>query len=289
MPSKEGKPEYQKSVLKALNWLIRKQNKQTGDFGGGMYAHGLATIAMCEAYGLTRDPRLKRSAQGAVNYLVRAQDPTGGGWRYAPRQAGDTSVVGWQVMALKSAQMAGLNVPPRTMKKADFYLESCMSKRDFGYGYIGVGSTPTMSAVGLLCRQYLGSQGPASPRMRQGVENWLMKNMPYNAKSMYYYYYATQVLHHLGGDNWKKWNKKMKTALVKEQDQGLTPRHKDQKGSWSPVGDPHGDVGGRLMMTSFSILTLEVYYRHLPLFGRIMDDVDVKQGPMKEMKKGAKK
>jgi hypothetical protein len=244
---------------------------------------------MCEAYGLTQDPKLKRSAQAAVNFIVKAQDPTGGGWRYAPRQAGDTSVVGWQVMALKSAQMSGLDVPPRTMKKAEFYLDGCMSNQDFGYGYVGVGSTPTMSAVGLLCRQYLQAWGPASPRMRKGVENWIMKYLPPNGKNMYCYYYATQVLHHFGGDNWKKWNERMKTALIKEQDDGKTLRYKHQLGSWSPVGDPHGDVGGRLMITSLSILTLEVYYRHLPLYRRIMDDADVKQDPMKEMKKDEKK
>jgi hypothetical protein len=84
------------------------------DFGGGMYSHGLATICICEAYGLTSDPVLKAPAQHAIDFIVKAQDPAGGGWRYAPRQSGDTSVVGWQVMALKSGQMSGLSVPVAT-------------------------------------------------------------------------------------------------------------------------------------------------------------------------------
>jgi hypothetical protein len=94
---------------------------------------------------------------------------------------------------------------------------------------------------------------------------------------MYYYYYATQVMHHLGGDNWKEWNKKMRDALVKEQDQGKNAAYKHQEGSWSPEADPHGGIGGRLMITSLSILTLEVYYRHLPLYRRdVVEKVGIK-------------
>jgi len=264
---KKNPNQYQKNVLAALNYLIRKQNKRTGDFGGGMYSHGLASIAMCEAYALTQDPLLKRSAQAAIKYIVYAQHSEGG-WRYGPKQQGDTSVVGWQVMALKSAQMANLDVPARVMKKAQDYLDNCMSDQDYGYGYFGKGSTPTMSAVGLLCRQYIQGWGPSSPRMSKPVKTWLMNNTPKSGKNMYFYYYATQVLHHFGGESWDKWNVAMRDTLIKEQDQGLTPRRPHQKGSWSPVGDPFGEVGGRLMITSLSILTLEVYYRHLPLYGR---------------------
>jgi hypothetical protein len=275
---------YHKNIRAGLRYLMRKQQQQrTGDFGGAgevggtMYSHGLATIAMCEAYGLTQDPNLKRCAQRAIDYVVFAQHE-GGGWRYGPKQKGDTSVTGWEIMALKTAQMAGLNVPARTMKKAQDYLDGCMSDTDYGYGYFGKGSTPTMSAVGLLCRQYLQGWGPASPRMAKAVNNWLMPYLPASGKNMYYYYYATQVLHHFGGKSWDKWNVKMRDALIKEQDKGTIPRHLHQKGSWSPVGDPHGDVGGRLMITSLSILALEVYYRHLPLFrGKIAEKEEKKK------------
>src|SRR5262249_32893288 len=74
---------YDKAVDKGLLFLVRKQNKITGDFGGGMYAHGLATITLCEAYALTQDSQLRRPAQLAVNYIVKAQH-SGGGWRYGP-------------------------------------------------------------------------------------------------------------------------------------------------------------------------------------------------------------
>ena len=74
---------FDKPVEKGLLFLIRKQDKKTGNFGGGMYGHGLAAIAMCEAYGMTQDPALRRPAQMCINFIVSAQHE-GGGWRYSP-------------------------------------------------------------------------------------------------------------------------------------------------------------------------------------------------------------
>jgi hypothetical protein len=257
---------YDKPIEMGLAFLIRKQDRKTGNFGGGMYAHALATIAMCEAYGLSQDPWLRRPAQMAVDYLIRAQH-TAGGWRYSPNEPGDTSVTGWVVMALKSAQMANLAVPESTMRKAVAYIQSCCNTTTEGYGYTGPGSGGTMSAVGLLCRQYLQNWGSQNIRMIKGVENNLEKMPPGASKNMYYYYYATQVMHHFGGESWVKWNEKMRKVLVDTQITG-GGGGSDAVGSWSSVGDAHGPPGGRLMITSLSILTLEVYYRHLPLYYR---------------------
>jgi hypothetical protein len=254
--------EFDKPVEKALLWLIRKQNRTSGNLGGGMYAHGLATIALCEAYGLTQDPSLRRPAQMAVNYIVRAQH-SAGGWRYQPGQAGDMSVTGWQVMALKSAQMSGLDVPEVAMRKAQQFLNACCDTGSEGYGYTGPGATPTMSAVGLLCRQYLQAWGPQNLRLIKGVENNIKRYPVGSIKNIYYFYYATQVMHHFGGNAWQAWNEKMRDSLVKSQDKAGA-----NNGSWSSAGDAHGSSGGRLMVTSLSLLTLEVYYRHLPLYYR---------------------
>ena len=94
--------------------------------------------------------------------------------------------------------------------------------------------------------------------------------MPGALNSMYYYYYATQVMHHMGGEVWEAWNPKMRDLLIAQQDKGTTPGKQHQMGSWSPKDDAHGAVGGRLMQTALSTLTLEVYYRHLPLYRRDM-------------------
>ncbi len=262
---------FDKPIEKGLGFLIRKQDRKTGNFGGGMYAHALATIAMCEAYGLSQDPALRRPAQMAVDYLIRAQHSEGG-WRYNPNEKGDTSVTGWVVMALKSAQMAGLSVPDSKMRLAAAYLDGCCNRADEGYGYFGPGSTPTMSAVGLLCRQYLQNWGSQNLRLIKGVENHLERNMPNkNVKNIYYYYYATQVLHHFGGKDWENWNEKMRKVLLDTQDVS-GGAGQDVAGSWSSVGQYHATAGGRLMVTSLSILTLEVYYRHLPLYYRDMGE-----------------
>jgi hypothetical protein len=266
---KKQQRDYTKLVEAALKYLMLKQDKSSGSLGE-MYSHGLATIALCEAYGLTADPGLKVSAQKAINYIVSAQHEAGG-WRYGPKQAGDTSVTGWQIMALKSGQMAGLNVPKPTIDGATKFLDSVMSSTDYGYGYTNVGSGPTTTAVGLLCRQYLG-WSPRKPQLANGVVKHLDANPP-AVNNMYYSYYATQVMHHMGGEFWQRWNPKMRDALIRTQDQGNDPRRGHQRGSWDPKGDPHGASWGRVGQTSLSLLTLEVYYRHLPLYRREMGTI----------------
>jgi hypothetical protein len=259
---------YSRNVERALNYLILKQARD-GNYGGGMYAHGLATIALCEAYGMTADPKLKKTAQAAINY-IRAAQHEGGGWRYEPRQSGDMSVVGWQVMALKSGQMAGLEVDDSrvpTLAKAGKFIKSCATPDESGYGYTGPLPTPTMTAVGLLCKLYLGT-GVRNTGVQGGVSS-LRQTPPGSTPSMYYYYYATQVLHHVGGPAWEFWNPKMRQLLISRQcGEKTVPGKSHLKGSWSPAGDVHAGAGGRLMITSLSVLTLEVYYRHLPLYRR---------------------
>ncbi|HKI35297.1 MAG TPA: prenyltransferase/squalene oxidase repeat-containing protein [Gemmataceae bacterium] len=263
------KEDYTKNVDAALRFLMAHQDAKTGDLGGGMYAHGLATIALCEAFGLTADRSLKAAAQRGIDFIVTAQDPASGGWRYSPRSGGDTSVVGWQLMALKSGQMAGLNVPNPTLDGATKWLNSCQTSNGGGYGYTGPQDTPTMSAVGLLCRQYLG-WSPRHAGLINGVAQ-LNKYMPgpgTGINSIYFNYYATQVMHHMGREHWDNWNPRMRDVLVNSQDQGRAAKRPHQVGSWGPEGDAHGGNGGRIMQTSLSLLTLEVYYRHLPLYRR---------------------
>jgi hypothetical protein len=220
---------------------------------------------MCEAYGLTKDPTLRKPAQRAVDYLVGAQHAAGG-WRYTPGQSGDTSVTGWVIQALRAGKLAGLRVPDATFRRAVAFLDSVRDPTNEGYGYVAPGSSSTLSAVGLLCRQYLQGWGPGEVRLVNGIKNNLEPTGPPAAANrpvnMYYYFYATQVLHNLGGRRWQAWNNRMRGALVRTQDRG---GNAGLRGSWNPAGDPHAAAGGRLMYTSLSLLTLEVYYRYLPL------------------------
>ncbi|MSR30770.1 MAG: hypothetical protein EXR99_04615 [Gemmataceae bacterium] len=277
--AKKTQENYSKTVLGGVNYLIKKQGKN-GDYGGGLYSHPLVTIAMCEAYGMTSDPMIKASAQKALDYLIYAQHD-GGGWRYGPKQAGDTSVTGWCVMALKSGQMAGLKVPTDRFKLVESYLDSCFNDKDGGYGYTGKGTTPTMTAVGMLCRQYMGVN-PRNTGLLKGVEI-LKKQHPganKNLFNLYLLYYATQVMHHMGGESWDYWNlgpedkgmrkNGLRDILIERQTKSNDPKKVMLAGSWDPEVGGHGDAGGRMMATSLSMLNLEVYYRHLPLYRREM-------------------
>ena len=120
----------------------------------------------------------------------------------------------------------------------------------------------TMTSVGLLGRQYLGVK-PQNAMLTGGAK-YLMNHIPNEELSnIYYWYYATQVMHNMGGNDWDTWNKKIRDLLLRTQ-----VRNADQcaNGSWNPKKDEWGRRGGRLMQTSLSALTLEVYYRYLPIF-----------------------
>jgi hypothetical protein len=256
---------YKDSVSSGLRWMLTQQ-KPDGDLRGsssgqvGMYAHGQSAIVLCEAYALTLDESLRQPAQRAIDFIVAAQHP-GGGWRYQPGEEGDTSVFGWQIMALQSARAAGLDVAPGTLELAAKYLESVQSQRGSRYAY-RPRQEPThiMTAEALLCRMYMGWTMHNRP-LKAGISFLAAKHLPDPHEfDVYYWYYATQVMHHAGGRNWRKWNQSLREILVHAQE---TAGH--EAGSWAPRG-PHAHVGGRIYVTSLAVCTLEVYYRHAPIF-----------------------
>lgn len=271
-PKEAKSSKYPQQIDLGIKYLLSKQTR-SGDFDAdSMYDHAIATMALCEAYGMTADKRLQSHAQSAVDFIVKAQH-SGGGWRYSPGQAGDTSVTGWQIQALKSAHLAGLRIPKETLAKANGFLDSVAAGSPNGstYGYVNKGGSPSMTAVGLLCRQYLG-WGPKNPGLIGGVDV-LKKQPPRDIRNpednkpidIYYYYYATQVMHFYGGPDWHEfWNPKMRDWLLNLQVTGNGPN----AGSWNPDGTITGSAGGRLLATCLSLLTQEVYYRHLPLYKR---------------------
>lgn len=262
----ETKGPYRATIFNGVNWLIKSQ-KPDGRLGAAtMYEHGLASIALCEAYGLSKDNRVGPAAQKALAFIEAAQNPTSGGWHYAPRATtnGDTSVVGWQMMALKSGQMAGLKVDPKVIEGGKKFLKSVSSGKSGGlFGYASPGATQTMTAVGLLCMQYSGSKR-SDPLMVEGMD-YLMKNLPNkNYRNCYYWYYAVQVMHNLPGPEWDTWNRQSRKMLIETQE-----KEGCAAGSWSPerpIQDSFGKAGGRIMVTAISALSLEVYYRYLPLY-----------------------
>jgi hypothetical protein len=260
--------EFKDIVAKGWATLLKMQNSDgffECDSGHDhrLYAQGQATIALCEIYGMTHDKEFKEPAVLAVKWAVNAQSPSGG-WRYTPKEDSDTSVTGWYVMALQSAMMAYIDVDPKALEKISTFLDSVGRNDQSEYAYRDYIADPdiTMTAEGLLCRQYLGWKHD-DERLRRGVDYLLKNKIDYKRlpTDSYYWYYATQVLHHMDGSDWDQWNAVMRVEV---------PRHQvktgAEKGSWSSVDDEWGTKGGRLYHTCLSIYMLEVYYRHLPIY-----------------------
>jgi hypothetical protein len=260
--------EHSRVVQRGIRWLLQQQDREgffanEGSSHQRTYAQAQSSIVVCELYGMTEDSWLRDAAQGALKYAEKAQGRDGG-WRYNPGDSGDTSVTGWYVMALQSGIAAGLEVDQSTLYKVREFMDTVMDSDGVRYSYQPRGSpSATMTAEGLLCRQYLGWQ-PTEPGLIQGVNmlvepNWIFKRQDPN---VYYWYYATQVLHHYGGSPWRVWNEVMREELP-----AMQVKQGREAGSWAPQKDRWASVsGGRLMMTCFSIYCLEVYYRHMPLY-----------------------
>ncbi len=253
--------QYQKVVDDGLYYLRSRLlvTSLGGDLQEGtMYAQGIAAIALCEAYAMTQDESLRSAAQLAVDFICHAQHEAGG-WRYFPGQPGDTTVLGWQLMALKSARLAGLDVPVDVFHRAEQFLDSVQRDGGAVYGYQKPDKVPVPTAVGLLARMYLGWPREDS-RLARGV-GYLDKLGP-SRTDMYFNYYATQVLHHYEGAGWDAWNTTLRDRLVTTQS-----RRGHEHGSWY-FHDEHGKSGGRLYTTAMCVMILEVYYRHMPLYGK---------------------
>jgi hypothetical protein len=269
----QGDPQHPFTPVVRRGWnALANRMDSEGRFyhniptGHQLYTQAQCTIAMCELYAMTSDPDYHELAQRAVDHCVAIQAPEGG-WRYEPGVDSDMSVTGWFVMALQSARMAGLEVPSPVFEKIEKFMDTVARGDQDGY-YPGSryayrpldGATLTLSAEGLLCRQYLG-WAQNDPRLNAGVD-YLLQNLPESDKrNVYYWYYATQVCHHMEGEKWQKWNEAMRKMLPAQQE-----KRGRERGSWDPRGDRWGDAGGRLYVTCLSICTLEVYYRHLPIY-----------------------
>ena len=267
--------DHQNAVRRGWYYLLKQQDTEgcffrEGAFGHRFYTHGQATIAICELYAMTKDPQLQASykepAEKAIEYCVKAQSPSGG-WKYTFAGPSDLSVTGWILMGLQSARMAGLDVPPKTLANITKYLDKIAQHDGSRYPYeSGREATRSMTAEGLLCRQYLGWKRN-NPKLLKGVE-WLSQpenKISYtNGRDVYYWYYATQVMHHMEGEPWEKWNRVMCQMVPKAQVQ-----EGREAGSWDPMRpsqDEWSGEGGRLYVTCLSMYMLEVYYRHLPLY-----------------------
>ena len=263
-PNRTG--PYREGVEAGIDFLIAGQRPDgdlRGPFAGGgadagnLYDQGIATLALAEAALMTGDARITSAAIKGAEYIVGAQHRGTGGWRYVPGESGDTSVFGWQVMALHSAGQLGFEWPEASRELAKKYVRITSQGRHKSLGGYQPGNSPTpaMSAELLLARILLGEK--LSPEAEEEVCRFLPRQ---SSNDFYGTYYASLSLVQLQNETWKKWNEKTRENLIRQQRRGGG----EDDGCW----DTHitwGERGGRVYSTALACLTLEVYYRYLPL------------------------
>jgi len=254
------------TVARGLRFLVGRQRDDgslAGDaeFFAALYCHGMAGLAVAECAAMTGDAALRPPLEKAVRYTLAMQSPATGGWRYAAGDKGDTSQLGWQVMLLASARQAGITGLEAAEAKAGGFLRSVSSGRAGGLAAYRAGERPSvpMTAEALASRLFLGMPVDHSC-VAEAVELLARSRPESRSPNVYAWYYATLASFHVGGPQWDAWNRQLQAAILPSQrrDSG------DLDGSWDP--DPvWGGHGGRVYSTAMAALTLEVYYRYLPL------------------------
>jgi hypothetical protein len=254
------------AVSRGLRLLVDRQRADgslAGDaeFFASLYCHGMATIALAEACAMTGDDALRPPLDRAVRYTLAMQSPATGGWRYAAGDRGDTSQLGWQVMVLASARQAGIGGLEQAESRARDFLRTVSSGRAGGLAAYRAGERPSlaMTAEALACRLFLGMT-PDHPAALEAVDMLAQSPPVCESPNAYTWYYATLASFHAGGPQWDRWNERLQSALLPLQRR----ESGSLDGSWDP--DPvWGGHGGRVYSTALSAMTLEVYYRHLPM------------------------
>jgi predicted Ser/Thr protein kinase len=272
---------YQENVGRGLKWLRGKQDSDTGLLGGRIghafiYNHAIASRALCEAYRLSQSPWLKTPAQRAIEFIQSARNPYGA-WRYSQPPSGenDTSVTGWMVLALATAQNAGLKVDTESFRGALTWIDEATDTDTGRVGYDAVGTPSSrvtrindhfneqrgeaMTAVGLGCRFLLGQDPRTAPIMRKHAD-LLSAELPFwsadprdkEGADFYYWYYGSFAMHKIGGEPWKRWSAALTEALVSSQ-----RKDGDEKGSWDASVDPWEYAGGRIYTTALALLALQ--------------------------------
>ncbi len=253
---------YRDTVEKAIDWLLQQQ-RSNGDLRGegDMYAQAMATLALAEAATMTNHRPYAEAARQGAQFVLRAQHQRTGGWRYEPGDEGDTSVFGWQIMALDAAQREQFDWPDESIEGAWNWLARVTrgGRQGILSGYQNDQPTPTMTAEALFSRMLLGEN--IDTERRREVGRYLNAHPANKGRADYYrWYYTSLSLIQLGGEAWDQWNATLRDHLIDTQ-QGDGPL----RGSW-PANSQWALRGGRIYSTALATLTLQVYYRYLPMY-----------------------
>ncbi len=260
--------EYGKNVTAGVNFLLNCV-KPDGFIQYGstnMYAHGVASIALAEVYGQTRDVRIRPKLEASIKLIINCQNDQGG-WRYAPRKGdADISVTVLQVVALRAAKNAGLDVPQATIDRAVAYVRTCFDENSGGFTYQPRNHQPgfARTAAAIYSLQVCGQYD--DPRVERGSK-YLFKNLKDRQWFTYGNFYAAPAQYMIGGATWEEWYGMMKDLLLKTTDQGGLMRVQGELVSWEPKWDGGGRVG-TIYSTAVYTMILAMPYHYLPLYQR---------------------
>ena len=249
---KDGK--YRANVRRAMDWLASRQ-QDNGNLGWTtFYEQGIAAMAICEDVALTPyDNRYRNVSAKAVGHILTQMGRNGGFGYKGPGR--DTSVTGWQIMAIKSAYIAKIYPQFPRVKSILNYLNISYNPNG-STGYQGRSSpNNTMTAVGMFCRIFLNYK-KTHPEIRKSA-SLIVKSGP-NVRNEYYTYYATYCMFQMGGKVWEDWNNGFRDPLI-----ALQEKSGENRGSW---GKGKHSTGGRVYFTAINIMSLEVYQRYLPVY-----------------------
>ncbi|MGA2618165.1 MAG: prenyltransferase/squalene oxidase repeat-containing protein [Thermoguttaceae bacterium] len=278
--------EFSASVGRGLDWLVRNQRADGclldtlhGAGTCNMYEHGIAAFALadaCEmAVSLELEPadRYCQAAARAVSFIEYVQHKDGG-WRYTEDRdlPSDTSVSGWQVLALKAAKRARVaEVGQQCVEQVEQFFRRCETGPAGQTGYMpGQILTPATTGVGMLVHEFI-LERPDSPLVQQGAkyladlaeQSWrgpVVRRRRFAAppEDFYAWYNCTLAMFQAGGQPWKRWNDVVRNGLIDCQ---CLEAQSCARGSWDPLGR-WAPQGGRIYSTALAVLTLEVYYRY---------------------------
>ena len=259
-----GQGPYGEQVNKAIDFILRFPPQPNGMIGPTMYDHGIATVMLCEVYGMVdedrrklMDPMIAKSVKLILDAQKRTQGTHAGGWHYTPTQIdADISCTGWQLMALRGAANCGANVPKTAIEAGMAYIKR-NAVRGGGFGYMGPSDpNPSRTGTGILSLELLGEH---NTKEAIAGGDFLIRVPPTNPSDPFYYYavyYCSQSLNQLGGKYWEQVYPRLRdTLLARQQAQGSFP---PGQGAEAQGGEPYA--------TSMAVLALGVPYRYLPLY-----------------------
>ncbi|MCB9898700.1 MAG: terpene cyclase/mutase family protein [Planctomycetes bacterium] len=290
---------YKDTVNAGLKYLVKNQSRD-GNFADPnhnehTYDHIIATLAVTEAYAITKRQVYKRSVENALDYMYSLRNP-GAAWRYADKSSdemithpNDTSVTGWAILVLTLARDYGIKIDQNALEDAMVFIEKDVTDPTTGRtGYFERGGGPSrppgadeiwrgdltesMTAVAVLCRIFVDpnlERAGNKDMIKKGVDLMLATPIKWSEDEpgyvdFYYWYYATYAMYQWGSENkadWNKWNEGIHFVIDHQNKEG------EKKGSWDPQVDPWSRYGGRVYSTAILALLLEVYYRYDTVIG----------------------